>query len=657
MKNLKQFLFGAILLLGTSNSGISQVTCNIFVSPADTTICPGDSVCFSAIASITAGGQSFNFDGGSLPAGWGTTGGSAWGTPCGSSLTGTPYYWASTAGTGTPQITTAAFDISCGGMIQFDMVYSIQGQGTPCEGPDLSEEGVSLQYSLDGITWFDIVYYSPAGFELPANPGTGGAGTTGATQYTSWSTFNVPIPLAALSTGTMFRWIQLNSSGSDFDNWGLDDINVNAGPCNSATVDWSNGLSNTNQFCAAPTTDSAFVALVYDTLGVFQCASDTIFIDIIGDDMTYDLVDSMFLYCPYDSAEVQIENLAGAQPVVTYDWSTGSTVDSTFIYANANKHDTIWYQVLLTDGCGYFRNDSVVLIVNQLLTIDTLMQFPASACDPDGAVSAMVSGLTVAAGNPFYHWDDQANHDNLGTGSFIDASVWSDLSSGWYHFTITDDVCSESDSVFVEMEDPPMAQFTTSDDGCGPLNVTLTNESENTTVFYWDFGDATDLTVNDMTPFSHEYTQTATIMLIAYTDATLSCSDTTYQTVTVVPCGCTDPLADNYDPSALIDDQSCTYPTPTAVVPNIFTPNADYVNNLFVMELTNWTKVEIVVTNRWGNVMFQTTSDYPLNPAWDGTTLSGNEAQEGTYFYTYLLTGTDGTTQIDGHGFVQLARD
>ena len=661
MKNLKQFLFCAILLLGASNSSFSQVSCNIFVTPPDTTICPGDSVCFSAIASITAGGQSFNFDAASLPAGWSTGGGTNWGTPCGQNPTGTPYYWASTAGSGTPQITTAAFDISCGGYIEFDMVYSIQSQASPCEGPDLSEEGVELQYSLDGINWFPVVYYSPAGFELPANPGPGGAGTTGPTIYTSWSTFSVPIPLAALSTGTMFRWIQENSSGSAFDNWGLDNINVNAGPCNSATVDWSNGLSNTNQFCAAPTTDSSFVALVYDTLGVFQCASDTIFIDIIDDNMAYDLVDTLYLACPWDSTIAYIENMMGAQNPITYDWSSGSTGDSTVVNAGANKQDSIWYDVTITDGCGYVRNDSVVLMVDQILTIDTLMQFPASACDPDGAVSAVVSGLTLntnGPSQPFYHWDDQANHDNFGSGSAIDASVWQNLGSGWYFFTITDDVCSELDSVFVEMQDPPMAAFTPSpDNGCAPVSVTFTNESENTTVFYWEFDSATNTTVNDMSNQTHVYNATTNVMLVAFTDASQSCSDTAYATINVVPCGCTDPAADNYNPNASIEDGSCTYPTPTAIVPNIFTPNADGANNLFVMELTNWTNVELVVLNRWGNVMFESTSDFPLNPSWDGTTPSGALAEEGTYFYKYLVTGTDGTTEIDGHGFVQLVRD
>ena len=46
--------------------------------------------------------------------------------------------------------TSLPLDLSSGGSISFDMVYSIQGANAPCEGPDLPSEGVYLQYSIDG---------------------------------------------------------------------------------------------------------------------------------------------------------------------------------------------------------------------------------------------------------------------------------------------------------------------------------------------------------------------------------------------------------------------------------------------------------------------------------------------------------------------------
>jgi gliding motility-associated-like protein len=655
---MKKLILLTAFFAMTAFMSTSQV-CNVFVSPQDTTICPGDSVCITAIASITATGQSFDFDAGALPPGWSTAGGATWGTPCGQNPTNTPYYWASTAGAGTPQVSTAAFDISCGGVVTFDMVYSIQGQSSPCEGPDLANEGVELQYSLDGgLTWITIVYFQPDGVQLPANPNTSNSVASGVTPYTSWGTFTIPIPPGAMSTSTMFQWIQTNSSGSSFDNWGLDNISIDAGPCNSAVVNWDNGLQNTNAFCASPSQDTAFVALVYDTLGNFQCSSDTITITIIGDNMTYDLVDSAFVFCPDDSAMVEILNIQGAQLPVTTDWSTGSTTTDTWLPGNGLKQDTIWYYVDLLDGCGYTRVDSVVLLVNQTLTIDSLMQFPASACAPDGAVTAFVSGETNLLGQSYYHWDDQANWDNFGTGSFIDATAWQNIGSGWYFFTVSDDVCTESDSIFVEMNNPPIASVTaTPDNGCNPVSVTLSNDSQNSNEYYWDFGNGNTASVSDMGSQNQIYSQSSIVMLIAYSDPT--CADTAYVNISVTPCGCTDPEADNYDPSATFDDGSCTYPIPVVTPPNVFTPNGDGDNDVYFLDTKNVVKLEYTILNRWGNVMFDQTVDLTLGfpeIGWNGTTPLGIEAQEGTYYYKYVATGINGD-QVDGHGFIQLVRD
>ena len=662
MKNL--LFIASLLMLTVQNNANAQIYCSIDVTPLDTTICPGDSVFINSTANLLNNNQYFDFNAGILPSGWSVSGTSTFSEPCGSNNSGTPYYWAATSTSSNPSIATASYDITCGGVITFDMVYAIQSGSSPCEGPDEADEGVSLQYSTDGgLTWITIVYYSPDGTEYPANPFVGGGVLPpgNITNYTSWGSFNVQIPAAALSTGTMFQWIQESpTSGSAFDNWGIDNIIINSSgtPCGSAIVDWSNGYQDTTSFFAVPASDTSFVAYVYDTLGILQCISDTITITIIGDNMAYDLVDSAFIFCPDDSSMVEILNMQGAQLPVTTDWTTGSTTTDTWLPGSGLKHDTIWYYVDLVDGCGYTRTDSVVLLVNQTLTIDSLMQFPTSACAPDGAVTAFVSGETNLLGQSYYHWDDQQNWDSTGTGSFIDATAWQGIGSGWYFFTVSDDVCTESDSVFVEMNNPPMASVTaTPDNGCNPVGVTLSNDSQNANEYYWDFGNGNTISVSDMGSQSQVYSQSSVVMLIAYSDPT--CADTAYVNISVTPCGCTDPDADNYDPSATFDDGSCTYPIPVVTPPNVFTPNNDGDNDVYFLQTKNVVTLEFTVLNRWGNVMYDQTIDLTLGfleLGWNGTTPSGTEAEEGTYFYKYVATGINGD-QVDGHGFIQLVRD
>ncbi len=272
MKRLLSHLFIHLFFIGTSLSQICQVT----VSASQTAVCVGQQVTVNAnaFASLPAN-QFFDFNQNALPQGWSVTGGSNFTSPCGPSPTGTPYYWASTAGNGVPQIVTADFDICSGGYIEFRMRYAVQGGAAPCEGPDLAHEGVSLQYSLNGGgTWQNIIYYSPGGFTLPANPGTTGSVATGATAYTVWNTFNVPIPPAAISTSTRFRWVQANSSGTCCDNWGLDDIGIYAGPCLAADLVWSNGLAGVDNFTFTATADTCFTANLYDDNNNFLCSDD-----------------------------------------------------------------------------------------------------------------------------------------------------------------------------------------------------------------------------------------------------------------------------------------------------------------------------------------------------------------------------------------------
>lgn len=64
------------------------------------------------------------------------------------------------------------------------------------------------------------------------------------------------------------------------------------------------------------------------------------------------------------------------------------------------------------------------------------------------------------------------------------------------------------------------------------------------------------------------------------------------------------------------------------LIPNVFTPNADSVNDF--LKFTTCNKIlQITIYNRWGNLVF--TSD-KMN-YWDGRTSSGEPSNDGIYFY------------------------
>lgn len=76
----------------------------------------------------------------------------------------------------------------------------------------------------------------------------------------------------------------------------------------------------------------------------------------------------------------------------------------------------------------------------------------------------------------------------------------------------------------------------------------------------------------------------------------------------------------------------CKDNCPIYNLPNVFTPNQDGANDMFIPYPYCFIEsIEIQVFNRWGNLVFETT-DPDIN--WDGKNLQGKDLAEGVYFYT-----------------------
>jgi OOP family OmpA-OmpF porin len=79
-----------------------------------------------------------------------------------------------------------------------------------------------------------------------------------------------------------------------------------------------------------------------------------------------------------------------------------------------------------------------------------------------------------------------------------------------------------------------------------------------------------------------------------------------------------------YEFDSVITTQVCS-----DYLPNVFTPNADSIND--ILKFTICTKIiKTTIYNRWGNLVFETDKQ---NRSWDGRTTSGEPCVEGNYFY------------------------
>jgi len=86
------------------------------------------------------------------------------------------------------------------------------------------------------------------------------------------------------------------------------------------------------------------------------------------------------------------------------------------------------------------------------------------------------------------------------------------------------------------------------------------------------------------------------------------------------------------------------------IVPNVFTPNADSVNDIFKPITDEITELNFSIYNRYGNLIFETSK---VNGFWDGRTTSGEPCTDGVYFCILNATGIDGKKYKE-KTFVQL---
>jgi len=87
-------------------------------------------------------------------------------------------------------------------------------------------------------------------------------------------------------------------------------------------------------------------------------------------------------------------------------------------------------------------------------------------------------------------------------------------------------------------------------------------------------------------------------------------------------------------------------------MPNVFTPNMDGNNDLFIpVSASGIISTDLVIVNRWGEAVYQ--GDALLN-GWNGK-FNGNSCVEGTYFWKINYTDVKGKEEIQ-QGFVVLSR-
>ncbi len=586
-----------------------QCDVEAFANPYE--ICAGQTV--SLWATGGCGILMYNdFNGGTPGAGWTATTGVDFSNPCGTGPNAI-YLW---MGNNVPiprTLTTVPFNVSTACTISFWLRFSIQGQSSPCEGPDLVGEGVSLQYSTDGGgTWADIAYFRPDGVICPSYPNTSGFTSVGSgtlTAFTTWDQYSFPVPAAAASPNTMFRWRQHAYSSQGNDHWGIDVVEI---MCPGTTdVLWSHGPTVLDPPDVAPTTTTTYYVTVYDTVNGLS-ATDSVTI-IVNPGPTADF--SATTVCEGDATDFTDLSTPMTYPITTWDWTFGDGNNSTqqnpsHTYAVTGTYDVTLY---IEDQHGCADQITKPVSMHPSPQVDFTAQ-PTSGCEP---LSVNFQNQTTISGGGSVSsllWD--FGNGNTSTAQSPSATY----GAGDYDITLTatsDNGCTSSLTMtdYINVYPNPIAEFSYSPSENYLLNpVYFQDLSIGASQWYWDFGDGSNSDIQNPT---HSFQNSGNFSVSLYVENQWGCSDETSMTINIL----------NND---------------IIYFPNAFTPNGDGINDYFGPYGMFWSSdgYDMKIFNRYGELIFFTTD---LNTHWDGRhKRTGEIVQMGVYPYRVFIRSLSG---------------
>lgn len=295
--------------------------------------------------------------------------------------------------------------------------------------------------------------------------------------------------------------------------------------------------------------------------------------------------------------------ILGYPPVTgyTYSWTPPTGLNNT---STANPQltlpvptggaDTMLY-VVTTNRTACVSIDTIQVILGALPIADA------------GEPQAICSGNSVTlktAGGDFYLWSN---------GETTSSIIVSPSLTTTYTVTVSNKLCSSTDSVTVTINPSPIAKFTASpDEGDAPLEVSFLNASTNASSYQWIFGEdaAISTETNPVYTYSKE-TKDYLVTLKAF-DSSGRCSDTATKIIKVMLFS-------------------------TLWIPNIFTPNNNGLNEFFRVVSFNITEFNALIFNRWGELIYEWDG---AEGGWDGT-YKGKQCPDGVYVYLIKAKGID----------------
>ena len=383
----------------------------------------------------------------------------------------------------------------------------------------------------------------------------------------------------------------------------------------ASSYSWDNGLGVGQSHTVNPTTTTTYVVTGTDANGCQNTDNVIITVTNCGTAPTASFSASDSTICMNEC--ISFTDLSSSIPT-SWSWyffgsstPTSSQQNPTNIcYPTAGTFDVA---LVASNSAG---SDSIFM--NNFITVNPL---PTVVASNDTTICNGSSATISASGANMYSW---SNTIVMGPSQTVTPT-----STTTYIVTGIDiNGCQNQDSVTVSVIscDVPTANLNANNTSvCINDCVDFTDLSTNTpTSWLWLFEGASPATSTLQHPQGICYDSTGIY------DVTLFVSNA---------FGADTIMMNNY---IVVD--SCLEIPVSFTIPNVFSPNNDGNNDVFSIESTGVTNLDMQIYNRWGMLMFETSD---INATWNGRTSSGAICPEGTYFYIIKIT-TDKTETFKG---------
>jgi gliding motility-associated-like protein len=362
-------------------------------------------------------------------------------------------------------------------------------------------------------------------------------------------------------------------------------------------------------FCENDTTTVLPTILPGSAAGIFSSSSSNISLNSTTGqiDLTNSSAGTYMIYntvaatntCPQkvDSFEITIYPVATSQANVAICQG-----DSVYVGGSYQNTAGTYFDTLSTvNGCDsiIFTTVTVNPVPQQISFTDTTLCF----------VDLPVNYYSSTTDTLYWYSDAQGNNLIFTSNSFTPS-----ISGGgvftYYYQSMSNGCSNQMDSVTVTVYNPIASINASPTSGVIPLDVDFSTTTNSNYTYSWNLGDGT--TDNNAT-VSHTYDSLGNYLVTL--------------TVTEGFCSATDTITIEVFGESVL------------VVPNIFTPNNDGVNDVFRVESENLSSLTGTIWNRWGELIFQLENEKSY---WDGRNSAGVEVPDGTYFYVINAKGIDG---------------